>query len=286
MKLEVEELEVELRSLQLRNELLENLRDLEVATERHRKTTAAMESTCSQAVQVQREYSIMTGLSRFKVSHFSPTRMIFDFVGCCPAACFSILFTLEETSRVNCRAEANPSAFEKGECSSPVLSSRFFETFTPIICAEVSATTLSSASMVGEYLRRIEWQVCRLEQTGLEVEHLKRRYKVVEEESSAKIGSGSVYSVRVDFFSRSKERQLSVSFDIDRAYPFSWVDNKVACNDNAFNLEWLDRYLSQHSKSGPGWLSRTCDTISAVCQGSFKPTCDSRLSDLSIVDLQ
>jgi hypothetical protein len=267
MKLEVEDLEWELKSLQLRNELLEKLRDVEVASERERRSRATMESTCTQAVKVHREFSIIAGLSRFKLSQFSPSRLNFDFVGSCPAACFSVSFNLQDSTSVTCRAEANPEAFQRLERSSRALPSRFFEMFTPIVCAEVSDTTLSSAAMVGEYLRRVDWHVCRLEETAAEVQHLRRRYKVTEEEPSASSTSDSGYTVRVDFYNRSQEPQLSVYFDIGRAYPFSWVNNKIVCNDNAFNIEWLERYLCQHSKAGPGWLSRTCDTISAVCQG-------------------
>jgi hypothetical protein len=272
---EVEGLEWELKSLQLRNELLENLRNAEAEAEKQRKMKAALEPTSLKAVQVHREYSIITGLSRFKLSHFSTTLLNFNYLGLCPAACFSISFALHSSTSVKCRAEANPTIFEQPERttsdSTRALPSRFFETFTPIICAEVSGTTLSGVSMVGEYLRQIDWQVCRLEETAAEVQHLKRRYKVVEDLSSSAM-SESAYTVRVDFFNRSQEQQLSVYFDIGRSYPFSWVNNRVVCNGNEFDVEWLDRYLSQHSKSGPGWLARTCDTISAVCQGSCKPT--------------
>jgi hypothetical protein len=271
MEHEVEDLERELKSLQLRNELLENLRIAEAETEKQCKTRAELESTCLKAVKAHREYSVMTGLGRFKLSHFSPSRLNIDYVGSCPAACFSISFALHSSTSVNCSAEANPNVFEQPERTTRALPSRFFETFTPIICAEVSGTTLSGVSMVGEYLRQVDWQVCRLEETAAEVQHLKRRYKVVEDVSSS-ARSESPYTVQVDFFNRSQEQQLSVYFDIGRSYPFSWVNNKVVCNGNEFDVEWLDRYLSQHSKSGPGWLSRTCDTISVVCQGSCKPT--------------
>jgi hypothetical protein len=144
-------------------------------------------------------------------------------------------------------------------------SSDFFDLFVAVICKEISETTLTSPGSIGQFLQLLELQLQRLQLTAFELVKIQGRaithrlFNIANKPREKDVGCSS-FIFHVEF------SKLSVAFEITRTYPISSVNVSVNCHDKSFDMNKLQEYLEEKAQRRIGWLSRTCDVISAFCR--------------------
>jgi hypothetical protein len=219
-----------------------------------------------EAERCRRAHSILSGLGSIKLLIVTTRRLRFDYVGPCRAACFSVSLSYEDFGAVACQAAPNPALFDGFSGKSLGSASEFFELFIAVTCKEISETKLTSPGSIGRFLQLLELQLQRLQLTAFELVKIKGRasthrlFSVVSKPSGDNVASSS-FIFHVEF------PKLAAAFAITRTYPISSVNVAVNCHDNSFDVNKLQDYLEEKAQRRIGWLSRTCDVISAFCRG-------------------
>lgn len=186
----------------------------------------------------------------------------FTFVGPCPAACIELAFNVDRGGEVTCRATNQPKLLSKeGRGKIPKSISSFFESRVSLLCSLASSERIDSALHIGSSLRRIEWEMCRIEQTGSELAMIQRRYR-----GQLIFGSTSDSNpifLEVEFTGTGKA-ELVATFELSPAYPFSPVNVELDVLEGEVDMEGIRKVLITNAKPGYGYLSRTCDMIAAI----------------------
>jgi hypothetical protein len=275
LQLSIATLEAELREVE--EKLERSKRYLEVAREEERLveglTVACMNndyvvnslvSEKRAASSSERKVATLKGLRKWKPSTITASELSFNLIGPCPKACILLSCFISSSGTVACKAHIQPNLFEHKRNPvykqfKPVAS--FIETHVSAICASISQKQLDSPRQIGSLLRRVEWALGRLEDTTAELAMLKRRYKA--NLLTKKSRDSLDFDVEVDFFYPGNSAMLRATFGLSDAYPFSPVSVNLEAFQEQVDVAAIQKILLKNAKPGFGYLSRTCDVVSA-----------------------
>lgn len=217
------------------------------------------------AEDLARKYSYAKGIHRWKAPIISENEITFHYIGPTEDTRVVMTFTVSKEGEVNCVAKVANSIMEvfpeNSRCLRIPLLTRFFKARTQALCTEWSGKVLSNASEISEVLRHFQWQMGRLEQTGMELLVLRRRYAAILTSSNDDV---STFKVEVDF--SGMPSKLSASFELTKDYPFAPLNVILDSFEGSVDIEKIRKLLMKNAKPGVGYLSRTCDVISAFVQ--------------------
>ena len=213
---------------------------------------------------VFRKFASTKGLHKWIPVNLTENLLSFRFVGASPESSIKVVFRPSSVEPVSCEAVVDPQIFR---AHSSILSNRFrtvsayLKSCTAALCDKLSSLTATSPHQIGDLLRQFELQHGRLEQTASELAMLHRRYNAIL--APSQIPGSSNFQVEVDFSSSHSSAKLSAAFELTEAYPFSPLDVRLDTFEGEVDVEGLRRLLIKNSKPGFGYLSRTCDVITA-----------------------
>jgi hypothetical protein len=235
--------------------------DITESASRHSLLSSEHDKLRLAAESSERKWATLQGLGKWKPATLNESQLSFKFVGPCPSASVVVEFQLYGSAPVQCKARIDPTVFprDKSQKSVHIKSvASFLEVRTCATCALVSLERLENPVFIGAYLHRLAWMLGRLETTALELTMLQRRYKAVLTNTGK-----SNFQLEVDFASRSGLAQLRATFELAEAYPFSPVGVCLDVFEGQVDVEGMRKLLIKNAKPGFGYLSRTCDVISA-----------------------
>jgi hypothetical protein len=125
----------------------------------------------------------------------------------------------------------------------------------------VNNKILASGRSIGEMLQRLEMLHGRLEMTANELFALQKRYGTMLEVDA--VGSKSDFLLSVNFTSLRGSMAMQATFELNTLYPFAPLNVSLDDRGGKVDVDLLRRQLVKNAKPGFGYLSRTCDTISA-----------------------
>ncbi len=213
------------------------------------------------AESLARMYSYAKGMHRWKAPAISERELTFQYVGPTTDACVALTFTISKLGEVKCLAvPVNASAENTRNlvCLRVPLLSPFVKARVQSLCNEWSAKTFQHTSQISDGLRHFQWQMGRLEQTAMELLVLRRRHGAILTSSD---GDVSTFKVEVDFCGCPSK--LSASFELTTDYPFAPMNVILNTFEGSVDIEKIRALLIKNAKPGFGYLSRTCDVISA-----------------------
>lgn len=214
------------------------------------------------AENLARKYSYAKGLHRWKAPVISESELSFHYIGPTTDACVVLTFTVSKLGDVKCMAKSfnaiTGSCPGSLQCLRVPLLTPFFKGRTAALCNEWSGKVLSDTSQICEVLRHFQWQMGRLEQTAMELLVLRRRHGAILTSSSDYFPT---FKVEVDF--SGTPAKLSASFELTAEYPFAPLNVILNTFEGSVDIEKIRTLLIKNAKPGFGYLSRTCDVISA-----------------------
>jgi hypothetical protein len=118
---------------------------------------------------------------------------------------------------------------------------------------------LTSGRQIRPVIQQLEFKLGRLEATAREISILQTRLKAQFEEDFSSQNGVHVFTAT---FTRASMK-LRASIGINSSYPFTPLDICLDPLAGAVDIEGIQRQLIKNAKPGFGYLSRTCDVISA-----------------------
>lgn len=214
------------------------------------------------AEELAQKYSYAKGIHRWKAPMISESELTFYYIGPTTDTCVVMTFTVFENKKVKFVAQAVNSSMEKyqerSQCLRKSLLTHFFKARTEALCNEWSGKVLLNSSEIREVLRRFQWQMGRLEQTAMELLALRRRHAAILTSSNDDVLR---FNVEVDF--SGMPSKLSARFELTADYPFAPLNVILDTFEGSVDIEKIRTLLIKNAKPGFGYLSRTCDVISA-----------------------
>lgn len=256
--------------------LLHSKNEHSVVIERCRSTSSARESmslrlrlekemtdTEPLAMSLARKYTSTKGLHKWKPFSMTDQELFFHFVGPSPEGCASLRFILSGSNGVKCTAcvDRNIFGLYKGTSKRFRVVGDFIEARTLALCRETSSQGKLSPHEIGHVLSNFEWQLGRLEHTASELILLRRRYRAIL--TPSQISSSTNFQLEVDFSNRTGDVKTCAAFELSDSYPFAPLNVRLDTFQGDTDVEGLRRLLLKNAKPGFGYLSRTCDVITA-----------------------
>lgn len=211
------------------------------------------------AKRTESQHASLAGMGLFKPATLKENELGFNFIGSSPKSCIGLTFDIAASGGATCRAMIRPELYHamndratKGPCE-------YLDYAAANFCSSVSRLKEFVASEVSPTLQRLDWRICRISQTALEIEMLKRRYNARLLTDS----EGETVEVEIEFCSVSGNAKLLAAFEVPKAYPFSPVNVALDVFEGDVDMDKLSHLLIKNAKPGFGYLSRTCDVIAA-----------------------
>ena len=230
----------------------------------HTTLSEKMKAIQPTAESVSRKFTSTKGLYKWIPVNLTENKLSFRFVGASPESSIELSFRPSGVGPVSCKAVVDPQIFR---AHSSIVSSRFrtvsayLRSRASAMCDKLSSQSVASPHRIGDILRQFELQHGRLEHTASELAMLHRRYNAIL--APSQIPGSSNFQVEVDFSSSSSSAKLSAAFELTESYPFTPLDVRLDTFEGKVDVEGLRRLLIKNSKPGFGYLSRTCDVITA-----------------------
>lgn len=206
----------------------------------------------------QRNVMSLNCFCKWKPIGINSRTMSFTMMGPCPKACLHVECLSLPSGGVKLEACIKPTLFKKtnGLMQRQLKSVlHFVENRVAAIYSSVHMRQLDHPSDIGNFLRRIEWQFGRLEDTAAEMAMIHRRYKAVLSASKT-----SDFNLVVSFGTPPK---LRATFVISDDFLFSPISVSLESADSRIDTGALQNLLVKKEKPGFGCLARTCGIISA-----------------------
>ena len=140
---------------------------------------------------------------------------------------------------------------------------RFYYHRVSHMVEKLNKRTLSGPDEIRATIEYVSWYLYRVEIIWNEFSQLQSRHKVRIE-----INAPKGVLLHVQLGSKTKEKNVSAIFGVGFAYPFCMLDFELKGN---VNITTLERHLRQKSKPGFGYISKTCDLISAFLDNHNDP---------------
>jgi hypothetical protein len=230
----------------------------------NRAISIAIDSEEESAMALSQKYDTLWGAMKFKPALLKDPNFKFQYHGSSPKTCMMLSFQITSPTSVLCGAKVDATKYENPfttESNRLATMSMFLQIRMADMCNKLCQTTLRSASDISPELRRVEWEMGRLEGTAKEIAVLKERYRSIVQFS--RIDDSLLFQLKLTFTSQSGLRRLGASFQITEAYPFSPLDICLDSFDESIDVETLQKLLVKYAKPGFGYLSRICDILAA-----------------------
>lgn len=217
------------------------------------------------AESAEQNYSSLRGLTKWKPHSLTDTEYVFHYLGQVPQASIVITFDIRgQGSPVACRCALDDTLFKRhGKRKSKQFASvnGFLEKGAAELCATTS-TTLSTPSLICHTLQQLEWRLCRMESTAMELIALQKRYQIFLSPNPSPVASK--FLVEAEFSgNNTKDAVLRATFELSEQYPFGSLDMNMEAFENDLDMDRLRELLVKNAKPGFGHLSRICDVINA-----------------------
>lgn len=218
----------------------------------------------ARAESLQNKFMSLNGMHCWSPLGIGESQIDVGFIGACPKTCIKVSFFFEKNGSVSCHANVDRVFYRQRRSKKLKLTSAtslLVESNIKTLIDAVNEIRLKSGSNIGEFLHRLEMLHGRLEMTANEVFVLQKRFGTLLEADP--FGKASAFLLSVDFKSLRGPTALRATFELNSSYPFAPM--KVSLDDpqEKIDVESLRRQLLKNAKPGFGYLSRTCDTISA-----------------------
>jgi len=238
-------------------------REHKAAIEYHLEKMNAVEPLKDTAKSKAKAFHLVKGMHKWKPLFLSTDSLSFEVVGPTPSSCIQVEFKVAPSGEVSGKAFCEESIFGKHKKGR---SGRKFRAVEAYIAHRVQTLvnrvgTLTSVKEIGGLLRGMEQAIGRLEHTCSELVLLHRRYNAMLVVDLAEDSQG--VQVEVDFGGSGDDAKVFAAFLLTDSYPFAPLDVRLDVNEEGIDVEDLRRRLMKGAKPGFGYLSRTCDVISA-----------------------
>ena len=216
------------------------------------------------AEKLQHRYLSLNGMHCWSPLIIDESNIVVGFIGASPKTCIKICFSFSKTGAVTCQANVDPSFFKQRrgkKLKLTTLITEFLVANVETLIESVSNTKLKRGCEILGFLQQVEVLHGRLEMTAAEMIGLQKRYDTLLEADP--IGRKYDFLLSVDFKSLSDSTALRATFELNASYPFAPLNVSLDDHECKVNVESMRRQLVKNAKPGFGYLSRTCDTISA-----------------------
>lgn len=230
----------------------------------NRSLTKGVEDRQPAAEAAERGFATLKGVSKWKPTTLNGSELSFHYIGPCPKACIALSFKMASPASVKCIATVQPKLFQNhGSLRVKQLATAFLflQNRVAALCDAVCQQHLHSRHEIGPLLRRLEWQLGRLERTTVELTMLKRRYHASL--TPVQLAGSSIFQLDIRFFGQSDVEKLRATFEISEAYPFCPLNVCLDTFEEQLDVEAMRKLLIKNAKPGFGYLLRTCDVIAA-----------------------
>ena len=247
--------------------MLEESKIQEVKTEEKRtklkeiaRVTDEHRSLCSAAAPSQKKYLTLKGLHSWNPSSLCESRMVFTTVGNSLYTSTTLTYEFDKSDSIVRHVSLNqPSQTRAQKFSSrsnPSISS-FLDVCVKRQMDASKTLSLTSASQIGDNMQDYMWTMGRHDQTAIELQSLRRRYKT----KFTKQGDHCfVFSVEFE----GKAGRIHVDFELDHFYPSLPLGVKLDLMEGKIDLSRIQKALQKNAKPGFGNLSRACGIVSAL----------------------
>lgn len=218
----------------------------------------------TQAETLQHRYLSLHGMHCWSPLIIDESSIVVVFIGASPKTCIKLCFSFATSGVVTCQANVDPSFIKQRKGKKLKLTPLITEYVVANIEAlveSVSITKLRRGSDIVGFLQQVEMIHGRLEMTASEMFGLQKRYGTLLEADP--VGKKSDFLLSVDFKSLSDSTTLRATFELNTSYPFAPLNVSLDDREGKVDVESMRRQLVKNAKPGFGYLSRTCDTISA-----------------------
>ena len=216
------------------------------------------------AESLQHRFLTLNGMHCWSPFVIDEANIVVGFVGASPKTCMRVCFSFAKSGEVTCQASVDPSFFKQRRGKKLKLTpliSEFVVANIDTIVESVNMTKLARGSDIVGFLEQLEMLHGRLEITASELFGLQKRYGTLLEADP--VGRKSDFLLSVDFQSLTDSTALRATFELNSSYPFSPLNVSLDDREGKVDVDSMKRQLVKNAKPGFGYLSRTCDTISA-----------------------
>jgi HKD family nuclease len=259
---EIREIESEITESQA---LLDDLKKQESETEKTRVDLQDLivlanerKSLSSKAEPSQKSYLSLKGLHSWSAVSVCESRLSFNSIGQSSQTSNTLTYEISNPG-VEAWVSSNKSALTASKQyppkSSPSVAS-FLAACVEEQAKAIQKQSLTSACQIGENMQGYMWMTGRLDQTAIELQTLRRRYKTKFTQE------GESFLFSVEFRSQSSAK-IIVDFEIDHHYPSLPLKVRLDLMEGTMDLESIRRALQKNAKPGFGNLSRACGIVAA-----------------------
>jgi hypothetical protein len=223
-----------------------------------------MKQTRALAETLQNRFMSLNGMHCWSPLIVDESKIVVGFIGASPKTCIKVSFLIAKTGTITCQASVDSSLFRQRrgkKLKVTPATSLFMEANISTLIDFINNTKLVSGKKIGEMLQRLEMLHGRLEMTANEMFVIQKRYGTMLEADP--VGSNSDFLLSVDFKSLCGSMTLRATFELNSSYPFAPLNVSLDDREGRVDVDLLRRQLVKNAKPGFGYLSRTCDTISA-----------------------
>lgn len=216
------------------------------------------------AETLQSHFMSINGMHCWSPLIIDESKIIVGFIGASPKTCIKVSFLFAKSGTVACLADVDSSLFRRRrgkQLKVTPATSRFVQANIAMLVDSVNNKILASGRGIGEMLQRLEMLHGRLEMTANELFALQKRYGTMLEVDA--VGSKSDFLLSVNFTSLRGSMAMQATFELNTLYPFAPLNVSLDDREGKVDVDLLRRQLVKNAKPGFGYLSRTCDTISA-----------------------
>lgn len=212
------------------------------------------------AGSARRKVESLHTFSKWKHLAINASVMSFALVGQYPKACILLSCSISSSGVVRLEATTDSSLYERtGGSVKRHLKyiGIFVETRVLTLCASICLERLDHPTQIGSYLRKLEWEFGRIEDTAAEIAMIRQRYKAVLKQSES---TKSDFELVVMF---GKPPKLQATFIVSSNFLFSPLNVVLDTLEGPDNSEDIQKLLVKKAKPGFGCLARTCGILCA-----------------------
>ena len=213
---------------------------------------------------LQTKFMSLKGMHSWSPVVIDESEIVVAFIGASPKTCVKLSYSFTKSGAIACHANVDPTFFRQHRGKQLKLTpatSAFVDANVESFLESASNSKLACGGDIGKSLQHLEMMHGRLEMTANELFVLQKRYNTIMEADP--VGKRSDFLLSVDFRSLRGSTTLRATFELTTSYPFAPLNVSLDVIDGKVEVDSLRRQLIKNAKPGFGYLSRTCDTISA-----------------------
>lgn len=230
---------------------------------------AKLDVARSKAESAQNGFTTVKALHIWMPVEIEDSKLAVVVIGSSPRTCVELTFGVSKSNMITCEAKVRSSYIDQrtGMMLKHTASvSNFLRVNVAQIVEAAGQITLESIDEVRELVRHTECAIGRIEATASELSMIQKRYRAALQADPE--GEGADFLLSVAFSKESEaSTEILATFEFNGSYPFIPLKVNLDDSDGCIDADGLQRQLIRNTKPGFGYLSRTCDTISAFLKG-------------------